>query len=179
VLVPSISTHGSPYVYLTTNYEVALIYTVRTVEQFYSKLRIPKPTDCYTFYPYGFNKNGKLVIHEYYPDAFDDIYGKQSGYVYTCTTPSDCHNPTNIGCALVSSQSVSVLDCVYVADVGETLLRAEREGKLIIMRYDQTPQSTRQVLDDMIRQDIKSAQESNSDNLIYFRSKFPHLFEIV
>ena len=68
-LMPFVSEHKEPYIYFSTNPVVALLYAVRPVS---------KP---FSWYTYGFDKDGTAVYSEYYPDAFADIYKGKSGYL--------------------------------------------------------------------------------------------------
>lgn len=71
-LKPFLSEHGKPYIYFATNSLIALLYAVKPV---------PKP---FSFYPYGFDKNGNVVYSEYYENAFYDLYKGKTGYLYEC-----------------------------------------------------------------------------------------------
>ena len=70
-LKPFLSEHKKPYIYLTSNPVVALLYTVKPV---------PKP---FSFYPYGFSGE-KVVYSEYYKNCFEEIYKGKKGYLYEC-----------------------------------------------------------------------------------------------
>lgn len=83
-LKPFLSEHGKPYIYFSSNPIVALLYAVKPV---------PKP---FSFYPYGFDKNGAVVYSEYFENAFFHLYGGKVGYLYECTHLENTDNPTNI-----------------------------------------------------------------------------------
>lgn len=70
-LKPFLSEHGKPYIYFAANPLVALLYAVKPV---------PKP---FSFYPYGFDKNGRVVYSEYFENAFFFYITKKS---VTCTS---------------------------------------------------------------------------------------------
>ena len=57
-LKPFLSEHKKQYVYFTQNPVVALLYAVHSVD---------KP---FSYYPYGFDKDGTIHYSDYYKDAF-------------------------------------------------------------------------------------------------------------
>lgn len=93
VLEPSLSEHGEAFVYFTVNPVIALIYTVKPV---------PKP---FSFYPYGFDENGRVVYSEYWKNAFYDLYKGKTGFLYECAEVSGLFNPTAINGVFVSRKA--------------------------------------------------------------------------
>lgn len=122
-LVPFISEHGKPYIYFTTNPVVALFYTVKAVE---------KP---YSWFPYGF-KDGIPVYTEYYPEALADVYKGRKGYIYEFEKIENAENPTEINCACVCSSAIKTEKVTEISHVYEKLLEHEKNGELIIERYE-------------------------------------------
>lgn len=105
-LKPFLSEHGEPFVYLSSNPAVALLYTVKPV---------PKP---FSFYPYGFNGE-KVVYSEYYENSFEDIYKGRKGFIYECICDGNIGNPTSIKCAYACEKAVKVSRCIEIDDVYE------------------------------------------------------------
>ncbi len=99
-LMPQISEHGEPYIYFSSNIIVAAFYTVHKVER------------PYNWFPYGFNEDNIPVYNEYYPNALEDVYAGQKGYIYECIKNDEMSNPTNINCAVVCKSPVAVSECI-------------------------------------------------------------------
>lgn len=69
-LKPFLSEHGKSYIYFAADPLVALLYAFKPV---------PKP---FGLYPYGFDKDGRVVYSEYYENAFYELYHGKTGYLY-------------------------------------------------------------------------------------------------
>lgn len=104
-LKPFLSEHGKPYIYFATNPLVALLYAVKPV---------PKP---FSFYPYGFDKNGNVIYSEYFENAFYDLYKDQVGYLYECNNLKNAGTPTQINCAYTSTESIKVDKVTKIPDL--------------------------------------------------------------
>lgn len=117
-LKPFLSEHGEPYIYFATNPLVALLYAVKPV---------PKP---FSFYPYGFNKEGAVVFSEYYENASYDIYKNKKGWLYSCAAPQDVANPTQINCAYTVAKAVKPDEVSEIPDLYDFLCRNKRRAAL-------------------------------------------------
>ena len=104
-LKPFLSEHGKPYIYFSIEPLVALLYAVRPV---------PKP---FSFYPYGFDKDGCVVYSEYFENAFYELYHGKTGYLYQCENVESAENPTVINCAYVCTRSVKVERVTVIHDL--------------------------------------------------------------
>lgn len=178
-LIPRKSLHGEEYVYLTTNIAVALIYTVNAIESYYDSMGIAKPTMFQPWYSYGFTKEKVPCVEEYYPNATIETYKGKSGYIYICKEPSNYSNPTNIHCALTTSEKVEVLEEIFIPDVYEKMLEFEKQGILIINRYEDNTKKKNLFIESMIVEDIKKydlIENKSNDYSVFLRCKFPQLF---
>jgi hypothetical protein len=179
-LIPTQSLHGRDYVYLTSDRNVALIYTVDAIESFYEAHGLLKPPSFHPWYSYGFDGNHALFLDEYYPDATRETYAGKSGYIYRCDKPKESCNPTGIFCVLCSEQAVETLDECYVDDVYEELLKLERAGAIRIHRFEDMGKESLEFIYDLIRQDILNyglRDKSENDYAVFLHAKFPFLFE--
>lgn len=104
-LKPFLSEHDKPYIYFSTEPLVALLYAVKPV---------PKP---FSFYPYGFDKNGCVVYSEYFENAFNELYHGKTGYLYQCEDIKSAENPTVINCAYVCTRPVKVDRLTVIPDL--------------------------------------------------------------
>lgn len=122
-LKPFLSEHGRNYIYFTTNALVALLYAVKPV---------PKP---FSFYPYGFDKDGNVVFSEYYEEAFFDIYKGKKGYLYSCSNLQDLEQPTQINCAYTCTEPVKIDTVTEIPDLYSFFKEQEKKGLFIIKSY--------------------------------------------
>lgn len=95
-LKPFLSEHGKPYIYFSTNPLIALLYAVKPV---------PKP---FSFYPYGFDKNGNIAYSEYFENAFYDLYKGKPRYLYECNDLKNIDTLTQINCAYTYTEPIIV-----------------------------------------------------------------------
>lgn len=150
-LKPQISEHGKPYIYFAANPVVALFYTVKIVE---------KP---FSWFPYGF-KSGIPVYTEYYPDALADVYKGKKGYIYEFENVEEAENPTEISCACVCAKPLKAEKITEIPDVYEKLLEHEKNGELIIERYESLNKSKLEWIENTIKSEIKKYNlKTNSD----------------
>ena len=82
-LIPGVSMHGKPFVYLTTKRENALVYLSNAVEKYCKEIGFEHSGKYYKWCSYGFTKDGILELQEYWPDAIVDTYAGVSGYIYS------------------------------------------------------------------------------------------------
>lgn len=120
VLKPGIPTNFDKpaRVYLTTLLPMALMYGVRNFE-----------------YTYGYTKNGQIYYEEYFPNALKILYEGKSASLYICTP--DSAETTRIPNEAVAASEVAVQEEIIISDVYEALLEQERQGMLVIRRYEQ------------------------------------------
>lgn len=126
-LKPFLSEHQKPYVYLSSNPVVALLYAVKPV---------PKP---FSFYPYGFDKN-MVVYSEYYEDCFTDIYKGKKGYLYECESIEHPENPTAIHCAYTCEIPIKVCNCTEIKDVYDKFMEYKENGLFDIKPFCAVPE---------------------------------------
>ena len=126
-LKPAQSGSTDPRVYFSTNETLALIYA-------------HNPVRPYGFFPYVFLKDGKicpegqLCYEEYFHDAMRVIYSGHGGWVYTCDAELTQHE--RLPWAYTSTGPVKVESSYFVPDIYEAMLEAERDGRLVVHRYE-------------------------------------------
>jgi hypothetical protein len=178
-LIPDYSLHGQKYVYLTTSFEVALIYTVNAIESFYDENNFDKPDKFQPWYSYGFNKDKVPVIEEYYPDATRKTYENKTGYIYVCKEPKKFSNPTNIHNAIVTKEEVHINSVISIDNIYAKMLELEKKELLLIKRYQEMSKEYLKNIYKMIKQDIKKYDLINKpahNYTVFLKSKFPFLF---
>ncbi len=165
-LKPELSEHGEPYVYFATNPLVALLYAVKPV---------PKP---FSYYPYGFDAEGKLVYSDYFKDSFKKLYKGKTGYLYECENIKNAQQPTQISCAYVCKNSVKVDRVTLVSDLYEYYKEQEKAGLFTIRCFDEIPdREMNYILNDMKKTineyDLKNFPENPMS--IFIREHFSGL----
>ena len=120
MLQPSLSQHGKAYVYFSTNPVIAAMYVFNP---------LPAP---HAFFPYGFDREGRLIYEEYYEGQFEQLYGGREGFLYECDNVPGAFNPTQIPHVLVSAAPVPVSRCTRIPDAAEYFRARAGEGKLRI-----------------------------------------------
>ena len=165
-LHPSLSEHGRPYLYLSSDIVVAGFYTVWRVERPYS------------WFPYGFS-DGVPIYTEYYKNALADVYRGRQGYIYHCSPAGTLENPTGIEQVLVSEQPVDVAGVLEIADMYRWLLEQEQAGALLIRRYEalterEIVRAERLVADEIRAHRLKEAPQSRYAR--FLAEKFPQIW---
>lgn len=124
-----------PVVYFFSKRENTLIYTSNAIERFCKETGFAYNGKFSTWGPYGFDRDGTLRWSEYYPNALKETFCGAEGYIYTVKTDS-AQVCGNIPSAYVSETPVEVLNCEYIPDVYQEILKMESLGKLRVSRYE-------------------------------------------
>ena len=129
-------------VYMTTSLPMALMYGVRNFE-----------------YTYGYTKSGQIYFEEYYPDALQKLYAGKKASLYECAP--EVTETTPIPNEVVSSLPVRILRGIHIPDMMQALLEQQRQGALIIRRYEQLSPAMKEWI---FRAEL---QEVNKRNLLH------------
>ncbi len=163
-LLPNVSNHKDAFVYFSSKRSVALLYTVRK-----------------NWYPYGFAGVNRIVEYtEYYPNALGDIYAGKTGFIYEYDGEGIIENPTNIYCAYVSRLPVSPTNEEAIEDVFQEIMKLEKQGLIIIKRYEDLSEKEHIGKSRMILKEIADENliEKKNDYALFIRDKFPSEWEI-
>ncbi len=168
-LKPSIADHGKPYVYFTTNAVSAALYAARA---------IARP---YYWVPYGYDTLGRITYTEVWKNAFSDVFSGKSGYVYCCEADDRTllRFPTHQSLRL-SPEEIQIANCDPIEDLHAWFLQREREGKLVIQRYeslhpDQMSLWHGTVLEELIENFSNVAQDNPYTRFV--QEKLPDVWE--
>lgn len=142
-LKPFLSEHGKPYIYFAADPLIALLYAVKPV---------PKP---FSYYPYGFDKDGTIHYSEYYKDAFLDIYKGKKGYLYECDHIPSVGNPTQINGTFVCENAVKVDRVTMIPDLYDSLMEYQQQGLFRIRPRDTISENEIQYVYDDLKQTIQ------------------------
>jgi hypothetical protein len=136
VLEPRISNHGVPLLYFSRKRENVLVYLSNAIEKYCKDTGFAYDGKWQKWGPYGFNKDGRQRIEEYYPDALEKTYKGVSGYIYSAAELCDSGFEPRIPDAATSSLPVQVTNVEFVPDAYEAILQAEGDGLITILRYE-------------------------------------------
>ena len=156
-LEPRISNHGIPLVYFSTKRENVLVYLSNAIEKYCRETGFSFDGKLQKWGPYGFSKDGRLRLEEYYPDALISTYKGVSGYIYSAEEITDSGFAVQIPDAAASSVPVRVSGAEYVADAYEAILQAEREGLITVLRYGEMSPAMREWNERTIRAEYENA----------------------
>ncbi len=167
-LTPSLSEHNKPYIYFSTNPLVALLYAVKPV---------PKP---FSFYPYGFDKDGNLIYSEYFENAFYELYNGKTGYLYKVENLNNIQNPTNINSAVVCETPVKITDVTKISNLYEYYLEKEKPGNFFIKKNSDISQKEMDFVLSELKKDIEKYQLFNypeNSMTLFLKEYFPKTFD--
>lgn len=139
VLQPRVSNHNTPLIYFSKKRENVLVYLSNAVEKYCRETGFEYSGVWKKWGPYGFEKDGRFRLEEYYPNATIKTYKGVSGYIYRAEKIEDSGFQIQIPDAATSSSPVTVEGFEYVPDAYEAIIEAERNGLITILRYDDMP----------------------------------------
>ena len=158
-LKPQSSNHGIPLVYFSAKRENVLVYLSNSIEKYCMETGFPYDGKYQKWGPYGFDKDGRQQLEEYYPNALISTYKGVSGYIYSAYTISDSGFPVQIPDAAASSAPVDISGVEFIPDAYEAILQAEREGLLTIIRYEEMNDKKRAWVEKTILEEYKNASD--------------------
>ena len=143
-LEPRVSNHGIPLIYFSRKRENVLVYLSNAVEKYCRETGFIHNGIWQKWGPYGFNRDGKQRLEEYYPDALEKTYKGVSGFIYSVEHITDSGLDLRIPDAAACSSCAQVSGTEFVPDAYEAILEAERNGLITIMRYGEMPDQMRE-----------------------------------
>lgn len=166
-LQPFIADHGKPYVYFSTNETAACFHAANVIERpFY-------------WYPYGYGPAGKVIYTELYPGAFQEAYAGKRGYLYICDLPEETllRFPSNPN-ARLSAAAVPVTRTEEIEDLHAWFLAREREGKLMVQRYDSLTPDVQSCWYGKVLEDLREANSDARMNAlsVFVQEKMPSVW---
>lgn len=168
-LKPFLSEHGKPYIYFSKNPLVALLYAVKPV---------PKP---FSFYPYGFSKDGVLIFSEYYENAFYDIYKGKKGYLYECHDLQNVGNATQINSAYTCTEPVKIDKVTEICNLYEYYKKPVYANRFLIKRRHEISEKemsfvSAELTKDIVKYNLKDNPEHAMS--IFIKIHFPDVWEM-
>ena len=158
-LEPRVSNHGVPLIYFSKKRENVLVYLSNAIEKYCRETGFSHEGTWEKWGPYGFTKDGRQQLQEYYPNALESTYRGVSGYIYSAQSITDSGFETKIPDAATSSLPVDVTGVEFVPDAYEAILEAERDGLIAIMRYSEMPDRMKEWNERTIREEYDNAKD--------------------
>ena len=165
VLQPKKSTHGVPYVYATSNLELALLFgSLKSYGDFDGS--------------YGTIK-GKPYFYEAYPNALKRRFENEECYIYEVDSKTFKRGKTSFKSEVVSEDPVRVLSCKRVDDLYSLLLSLIDEGKIEYKAYRKDDLEYVEMINKHIKDRLISfsgiLQNKESMTYKFCKEKFPSL----
>ena len=158
-LEPRKSNHGVPLIYFSTKRENTLVYLSNAIEKYCREIDFKYEGPCSKWGPYGFTPEGILRLEEYYPNAIEETYSGVSGYIYSVVNVNDSGFELNIPFAVTSNEAVEVKSSEFVFDAYEEILKAEKEGKIVISRYSSMDDRKKEWIAETINREYMEAAD--------------------
>lgn len=163
-LKPNISNHNQPLVYFSRKRENVLVYLSNAVEKYCREEKFDYDGKFCKWGPYGFDKDGKLEITEYYPNALESTYKGVSAFIYGVGDFEESSYETEIAQVVTSATPVEVTSCEFIVDAYDEIIKAENEGLITIKRYEELTEKNKQSIARMIKE-----QYDGSEDKAYYR----------
>ena len=175
MLEPRISNEGVPRIYFSAKRENTLVYLSNAVEKTCRECGFAHTGKWQKWASYGFTKDGLLRFEEYYENALAETYSGVSGYLYAVENSKAIVPFANIRDAYYADEPIAVTSCEFIPDALKALLEAEREGKIVIMRYADAPEKMHEWLRRTIPEEYRNA---SPDYRFFLEQKFPYVSEL-
>ena len=174
-LEPRISKHGVPLIYFSKKRENVLVYLSYAVKNYCKETGFEYSGTWSKWGPYGFEKDGRQRLEEYYPDALEKTYKGVPGYIYQADHIEISDFEVQIPDAATSRLAVRVDGCEFVPDAYEAILEAEKKGLITILRYHEMSDRMREWIARTIKQEYETMQ-GHPEYRHFLKGKFPSLF---
>lgn len=169
VLEPRLADHDRPYIYLSTLEIVAGFYLCNAVER------------PYYWFPYGYSKDGIPYYDEMYPNALREVSEGVHGYIYAVDVSDDQVIPFGANPnARLGTSPIRVSSCKEIPDAYALMLQYEKQGRLIIARYEDKTENQRNRDHQLILNHIRSKKMYQTPDCSYARfvkAKFPFIWD--
>lgn len=175
-LKPHVSNHGIPLIYFSKKRENVLVYLSNAIEKYCRETGFSYDGKWEKWGPYGFNKDGRQRLVEYYPNALISTYKGVSGYIYSVKAIIDSGFEVQIPDAATSAESVDVTDVEFIPDAYEAILQAEKDGLITIVRYEEMSDKMREWNQRTIKEEYEKA-EGHPEYRHFLRGNFPDIIK--
>ncbi len=175
-LEPRVSNHSVPLIYFSRKRENVLVYLSNAIEKYCRETGFAYDGPWHKWGPYGFTEEGIQRLEEYYPNALENTYKGVSGYIYSAEEITDSGFQVQIPDAAVSSLPVPVTGVEFVPDAYEAILQAEKDGLIVIRRYEEMTDKVKAWNERTIREEYQSAAD-HPEYRHFLRGCFPEILK--
>lgn len=169
-LLPHISNHEKPLVYLSSKRENVLVYLSNAVEKHCKENGFEHSGSYRKWGSYGF-ENGILRLEEYYPNATIDTYKGVCGYIYSSANVDFMEEQKNIPFVFTTITNVRVEHCEVVPDAYDAIMQAVNEGKIILRKYENNSEKMLNWIKTSIRNEY-AAYKNHPEYQSFLQAKF-------
>ena len=173
-LEPRISNHGIPLIYFSRKKENVLVYLSNAVEKYCKETGFEWYGNWSKWGPYGFTKDKIQRLVEYYPNALIDTYKGVSAYIYSVEENTNTENFEEIPDAVTVKEPARVYNSEFIPDAYSEILKAEKESKIVITRYEEMSDKERAWLQRVIPKEYENGQ---ADYRYFLMAKFPNIIK--
>ena len=153
-----------------------LVYLSNAIEKYCRETGFAYDGSWHKWGPYGFTAEGIQRLDEYYPNALENTYKGVSGYIYSAEEITDSGFQVQIPDAAVSSRPVPVTGVEFVPDAYEAILQAEKDGLIVIRRYEEMTDKMKAWSERTIREEYQSAAD-HPEYRHFLRGCFPDILK--
>ncbi len=171
VLQPRISNHAVPQIYFSEKRENVLVYLSNAIEKCCTESGFWYEGIWKKWASYGFTSSGQLHIEEYYPNALKDTYCGVEAYIYAVVQNEFMKSLVDIPYAHICQQEVPVYSCEAIEDAYSEIINAEKQGLILITRYEELSERRLEWIKNVIREDYKNS-EAHPDYRYFIEKKF-------
>jgi hypothetical protein len=176
ILEPRISNHNKPLIYFSEKRENVLVYLSNAVEKFCKDTNF-KYNGIYSKWgPYSFDKDGILVLEEYYPNAIYETYKGVSGYIYSVEKVPNIQKLEDINNIYITDTNTKIDNVEYIEDAYDTIMNNVKSGKIKITKYDEFIKIKGEWLHNVIKKEYQES-DNHPEYKYFLENKFPFVIE--
>ena len=105
--------------------------------------------------PFEFREDGMFIYHELFDNCLSEFYNGVNGYIYICDADFETDENTEFPNIVISIIPVDIRDIDIVENAYERILQYERDGMMIINRYenrsDEQKQNDKNIISGVIK----------------------------
>lgn len=136
-LEPRVSNHNKPLIYFSNKRENVLVYLSNAVEKYCKENNFKYEGIWSKWASYGFTKDGKLEIQEYYPNATYETYKGVSGCIYSIDNIPNIEKQEDIPYAFHTREKVNVTNVEYINDAYDEIQKEIKKGNIVLKSYEE------------------------------------------
>lgn len=134
----------------------------------------------FSFYPYGFDKDGNVIYYEYFENAFYQIYKNKKDFLYECYDLNGVENLTQINCAYTCTEPIEIDAVSEIQDLHDYYMEQVKKDSFSIKPYSEISEKEKGLVYDELKKDIdKYKLKTIPDHpmSIFIKTHFSNLWE--